>query len=59
MSTFIGILCIVGGIVFLSFDIKTRLDENLDSFDKVEFTRGLIGGIGLLIFGILLLIGWF
>lgn len=55
----VGVALLFLGIVFLYFDIRARANQKMNSFDKVMFSRGLLGGLGAIILGILILFGWF
>ena len=55
----VGVIILFIGIAFLYFDIKWRMSQKMNSFDKVMFSRGILGGIGAIVIGILILSGWF
>ena len=57
MSDFlIGILCVIGGIIYLSFLLKRRSFSKSDDWDFAMLIKGLLGGIGVTAIGIVLLI---
>jgi len=52
----IGVLFVIVGIIYLYFLVKRRWGYNSDGWNIMMLIKGLTGGVGLIVLGILLLI---
>lgn len=55
MKLFLGILCILIGIIYLLSLFKRRSYKNSDIWDKSMLFRGFIGGLGFILIGVALI----
>jgi uncharacterized membrane protein HdeD (DUF308 family) len=53
---FIGILCVIGGSLYLFYLFKRRSFTKSDNWGLAMLIKGLLGGIGVIVLGIVLLI---
>jgi len=55
MKLFLGILCILIGIIYLLSLFKRRSYKNSDIWDKSMLFRGFLGGLGFILIGVALI----